>query len=195
MLKAIVIFSFLACLLLSLGLFLSRDTKSLRENIEQAPSHRKPRVVIEEFVLKRYHSGSMELKLVSNLGVFIAPNLVEFSENVEGLRKSHQKWQSIKSQVAFARFNSENLIGVVEEADLSSVVLKGSVEIEHADHVLRTEAAEYSKAQDKIFGDRFVRVEGPSRWFTGENGFRLFLESELLDVFGKIKGRVNPIEK
>ncbi|NRA43691.1 MAG: hypothetical protein HRU09_01915 [Oligoflexales bacterium] len=192
MVKSLIIVLFLSCFGFSIWIFLERDTRSLRENIEKAPSHLKPRVIMEDFHLRRYEKHTQYHSMTAAHGAFLAPNQVELSGSVEGWRLSNGKKQTVRTHKAVAFFNSDSLAELMKRAELERTRLTGFVEIDYSDHLLQTEEAEYTARDEKIAGTQFVRVDGPNRWFTGKEGFRLFVKEEILDVFGKVRGMLKP---
>lgn len=194
MFKTFIIVVFLGCFGISIWIFLQRDTSTLRENIERAPSHLKPRVILEDFHLRRYKAHEQTSSMTAAFGAFKAPNIVELSGSVQGWRISKGKKQIVRTHKSVARFKSENLVELMKQAELERVSMTGFVELEYSDHLLQTEEAEYTARDEKIAGTQFVRVDGPNRWFTGKEGFRLFVKEEVLDVFGKVRGMLKPNE-
>ncbi|MFK7823894.1 MAG: LPS export ABC transporter periplasmic protein LptC [Oligoflexales bacterium] len=192
MVKTFIIVLFLGCFGFSIWIFLERDTSSLRENIEKAPSHLKPRVIMDDFHLRRYEGQLQHSSLTAAHGAFLAPNKVELSGSIEGWKLSNEKKQVVRAYEATAYFQSDNLEELMKQAELERATLSGFVEIDYSDHLLQTEEAEYTTRDEKIAGTQFVRVDGPNRWFTGKEGFRLFLKEEVLDVYGKVRGMHKP---
>ena len=192
MLKSLIIVLFLGCFGFSIWIFLERDTRSLRENIEKAPSHLKPRVILEDFHLRRYEQHRQYSSITAARGAFLAPNKVELYGSVEGWKLNQGKKQIIRTYKATAFFQSESLAELMKQADLERARFSGFVEIDYSDHLLQTDEAEYTARDEKIAGTKFVRVDGPGRWFTGKEGFRLFVKEEVLDVFGKVRGMLEP---
>lgn len=193
--KHLIIGTFLFSLVLALWFFFARSTKSLRENMENAPSHSKPRVVLEEFTLRRYNKGSQESELHALYADFRAPNKVELQEEIGGWQEKGSSKQTFTAGKVIAFFDSDTLTSLMENAELDTAIMRKFVRISYLDHKLLTDEAHYSRAADKITSDQPVSIEGPNRWFTGQDGFRLFLEDEVLDVYGRVRGMVRPNEK
>ena len=192
MVKSFIIVLFLGCFGYSIWIFLQRDTRSLRENIEKAPSHLKPRVIMDDFHLRRYERQLQHSSVTAAYGAFLAPNKVELSGSVEAWKLNNGKRQIVRAHKAIAYFQSDSLEELMRQAELERAKMTGFVEIDYSDHLLQTEEAEYTARDEKIAGTEFVRVDGPSRWFTGKDGFRLFVKEEILDVFGKVRGMLKP---
>ena len=192
MLRAIIIFSFLISFIYSLWLFSSRNTKSLRENIETAPSHTKPRLVLEDFVIKKYKNDFQDSHMEALSGAFWAPNKVEMKGGIQAWKIKDGEKQVINSHEMHAFLKSDNLIDILERSDLDTAKFLGFVEIAYSQHVLQTEEASYIADEEKIFSSRSVQIHGPKRMFTGKEGFRLYLREEMLDVYGKVRGWVYP---
>ena len=192
MLRAVIIFSFLISFSVSLFLFFSRSTSTLRENIENAPTHTMPRLILEDFVIKKYQKSKQIAEVQSLLGEFWAPNKVIFKGDIRAWKLKGDEKQELISNKMIAFFNSKNLIELIDRSDLDTAKLTGFVEITYNEYQLKTEEVEYRDQEQKLFSTYPVQIKGNKKFFTGNNGFRLYLKEEMLDVYGKVRGWVVP---
>lgn len=193
--KKLIMIGFLASLGLALYVFLSRETKSLRENIGQG-SAKEPRVVMEDFVVYRYSGDVLTGKLTARLGHFYEPNIVELDGEIRGERQTNDGVETIGAESATGYFKATNLTTMLhQKTELDRAELTGFVEVGVKDHLLTTDYAEYINAEKLVRSLRPVRVEGPNRVFSGEDGFTYRLKTQALEMQGTVKGVVTLDEK
>lgn len=191
--KSMIIVGFLVCLMVALWLFFSRETTSLRENMENAPSHKKPRVILEEFIIRRYEGETQLSQMKADYGDFRAPNVVELKSGLSGWQLNHGKKQTMKAERGVAWFDASSLSELLEgNKRVDHAFLRDRVQIRFQEHLLVTEEAQYITKESLITGQMPVRVTGPGRWFTGKDGFRYDLNDETFNVYGKVRGMVRP---
>jgi hypothetical protein len=82
-----------------------------------------------------------------------------------------------------------------QQADFDRIEVTGFVEVGLKDHLLSTDYAEYLNRDRIVRSVRPVRVEGPGRVFSGDDGFVYSFETETLEMPGRIKGTVHLDEK
>ena len=183
----------MVCLTLALWLFFSRETKSLRENMEKAPSHKKPRVILEDFVLRRYQGSEQIHQLKADYGDFRAPNVVTLKGGLGAWQQSFNGMQHLRCERGTAWFDASSLSELLTgDKEVDHAFLREHVRLTFQDHILITEEAQYTTRQNLITGQRSVRVTGPGRWFTGRNGFRYDVNDGSFNVYGKVRGMVKP---
>ena len=188
-----IIIGFLVCLMMALWLFFSRETTSLRENMENAPSHKKPRVILENFITRRYKGETQLSQMRADYGDFRAPNVVEIKSGLSGWQLSQGRVQTMKAGRGVAWFDASSLSELLEgNKGVDHAFLRERVQIGFQEHLLITEEAQYVTKESLITGQMPVRVTGPGRWFTGKDGFRYDLKDETFNVYGKVRGMVRP---
>ena len=192
--KKLVIVIFILCFGLALSVYLSREKKSLRDNLSNK-GQREPRLVFEDFTFYRYLGDSLTGRLSARLGHFYEPNVVEFDGEIKGERLTKDGRQTVSAESATAYFKAATLTKLMAETDLERAELTGFVEVGLREHTLSTDYAEYLAADNLVRSLRPVRVQGPNRLFTGDEGFTYGLEDETLQMYGTVKGQflLNPL--
>lgn len=186
--KKLVIIGFLASLVLAMTVFLGRDQQSLRDNLRNMDA-REPRVVLEDFVMYRYKGASIQAQLAGRLGQFYEPNLVELEGDVKAERGQGDTLEYIAAENATAYLESATMSKIMtQSAKLVRAELSSFVELGVKNHVLSTDYAEYLHQDQLVRSSRPVRVEGPGRIFTGDEGFVYTLANETLEMPGTVKG-------
>lgn len=188
--KISVIMVFLACFVVALLLFFSKNQVSLRENMESTMEGAGPRLLVKGFIVRKYRMSSAEARFDAGLAVFKAPNMVHLTNRIKGWQDMTGQRRVASANHAVAYFETANLIEMLERAKLNKVDMGGGVLLGFSGHKVTTQNAEYFVGKNLVRGDALVKVLGPKRWFTGQNGFRLSLKEEKLDVYGKIRGSV-----
>jgi hypothetical protein len=179
---------------------LSREKHSLREYLGKA-SVKEPRAVLEDFTLFRYERDVLKAKLTARLGHFYEPNVVELDGEIRGERINAQgERETVGAESATAYFKAASLTKMLDQSqptELDRAELTGFVEVGLKDHLLTTDYAEYINHDKLVRSLRPVRVEGPGRVFTGDDGFTYSLLTQVLDMQGQVKGDVTldqPVE-
>jgi hypothetical protein len=189
MAKKLVIVGFLLCFGLALWTYLTRDKKSLRENLTSG--QRDPRVVMEDFSIYRYEAATIRSRLMAKLGHFYEPNVVELDGEVRAERRTLDGVETATAETATAIFNAKSLRSMMgQKLQLDKAELAGFVEVGVKRHLLSTDYAEFINKDSIVRSSRPVRVEGPGRVFTGDEGFVYSLSNETLDMPGQVKGVV-----
>jgi LPS export ABC transporter protein LptC len=193
--KKLVIVGFLICCALAAYVFASREKKSLRDNLKKS-DEREPRVVMEDFVMYRYAGDRLVGKLAARLGHFYEPNLIELDGEIRGERLTPEGIETAGAESATAYFKATSLTAMMrEKTELDRAEFTGFVEVGVKEHLLTTDYAEYLNDQRLIRSLRPVRVEGPGRIFSGDEGFTYSLVSQVLEMQGSVKGVVTLNEK
>lgn len=191
--RKIVILLFLASFGLAMFVYMSHERRSLRENLAKK-TQREPRLVLEDFSYNRYQGEALTGRLVARLGHFYEPNVVELDGEIKGERIVRDGRETIAAESATAYFKASTLSKMMAETELDRAELTGFVEVGVRDHLMTTDYAEYLNAQEMVRSLRPVRVEGPGRVFSGEEGFTYALANEMLEMFGLVKGAYQPHE-
>ena len=185
----------LIAFVVSIGTFLGRDRKILRETISS--NLHEYRIKIEDFTVNNYEDGQLVEGMSAKLGVFVEPNIVEMSGDVRGEKNSEGKSsldqsvekETIRADQATIYLNATSLSMLLNQnAEMDRSELTGFVQVGFKDHVLTTDYVEHIREQKIIRSPKFVKVEGPHRSFEGEEGFEYSLEKEILEIRGKVRG-------
>jgi LPS export ABC transporter protein LptC len=185
--KKLVIVGFLACSLLAAWVFWNREVKSLRETLNK--DVREPRVVLEDFVAIRYEGGTQVGRLTARLGHFFDPNVMELDGEVKAVRLRADGNETLSTESATAYFRAASVTAMMDQkTELDRAELTGFVEVGMRDHLLSTDYAEYRQKDQTVRSSRPVRVEGPARVFSGEEGFTYDVAKQALSMPGPIKG-------
>lgn len=190
MAKRLVIIGFLICFGLACWTYWSRDKKSLRENL--SARLREPRIVMDEFSLYRYQGQKIKARVMAKFGYFYEPNLVELDGEIRGERLNIDGTvETVNAETATALFSAKTLGSMLgQKVELERADLTSFVEVGVKNHLMSTDFAEFIGKDQTVRSTRPVRVEGPGRVFTGEEGFVYRLNDETLDMTGQVKGVV-----
>ena len=192
--KKIVIVCFAIASALAVYVFATRENQSLRETISNTGT-KEARMVLEDFVVFRYEGDIQTGRIMARSGQFFEPNIVELDGDVHGEQITKDGLETMNAESATGYYNATSLTSVMEQkTQLSRAELSGFVEVGVADHVLVTDYAQYIHREHDVKSTRPVRVEGPNRVFTGDEGFTYDLKSQTLKMTGPVKGVV-AIEK
>ena len=180
--KKLVIVGFLLSLALGLYVFVTRDTKSLKENLSKG-SIRDPRARLEDL---------LKAKLKARVGDFYEPNVVQLDGEIRGERLTPAgERETLGAESVTAYFKSTSLTKMLDQSsELDRAELTGFVEVGMKEHLLTTDYAEYVNSEKVVRSVRPVRVEGPGRVFMGDEGFTYELANQVLNMIGQIKGEV-----
>lgn len=192
--KKIIVVLFLLSLGLAIYFYLSHDRKNLRENLQDR-SAAEPRITMEDFTLYRYRGELLVSKVRARLGHFYEPNVLELDGDVRGERLVEDGREVLSSESATAYFEATSLTKMMSGAELVRAELMGFVEFGVRGHLLSTDYAEYISKEPLVRSSRPVRVEGPGRVFTGEEGFVYSLATEILTMSGTVQGVLATDEK
>lgn len=145
---------------------------------------------MEEFSLYRYQDDRIKARVMAKLGFFYEPNLLELDGEIRGERvTSDGTIETVNAETAMALFSAKTLGAMLgQKAQLERADLTGFVEVGVKRHLLSTDYAEFISKDQTVRSSRPVRVEGPGRVFTGEDGFLYRLTDETLDMPGQVKG-------
>ena len=189
--KKLVIIAFLLTSVLAVVVYLTHERKSLRENLEKKDS-REPRLVVEDFTFYRYEGSALKSRLSARLGHFYEPNVLELDGEIKGERLLNGERQTVNAESATGYFKAATLTKMMSDTELDRAELTGFVEVGVKDHLLSTDYAEYLTTGSLVRSLRPVRVEGPGRVFTGDDGFNYNLQSEALEMLGQVRGMFVP---
>jgi hypothetical protein len=193
--KKLTIVAFLICLGIAVYVFLTKESKSLRDNIQIGGS-REAQVVLEDFVAYKYEGSRLDAKLSGKLANFYEPNLVEIDGDIRGERATEDGKEFFSAETASAYFKSGSLTGLMDKnIELDRAEISGFVEVGLKNYLLTTDYAELLNDRQMIRSNRPVRVEGEKRLFAGEEGFTYDLNKESLYMPGRVKGVVQLDDK
>lgn len=181
---------FLVAFLFSGLIYLNRDTKTLRENLEQDDTS-DPRVQIENFILYRYNGAKLSSELRAKSGEFVDPNSAALVGAVRAVNYTETGEETVEAEQALAIYDAENLGATLSGAELARTKLIDSVVVQYSQHTMYTDYAEYIARKSVIVSDRPVEVRGPGRWFKGQAGFQVDLSDSTVELFGRINGEGN----
>jgi len=151
-----------------------------------------PRIILADFTYFRYENGVLTTTLSSRLGYLNEPNSVELFGNIKAINHKSTETEVIKAETGIAYFQSDSLGRLLDKSELDRAELKGSVEIDFHDHTLTTDYVEFISKDRIAQSSKPTRIDGPNRWFTGQNGFHYDLNKEELSFMGPIEGAVIP---
>lgn len=178
------------CLGLAMFVFLTKESKSLRDNIDLGGA-KEAQVILEDFVVYKYDGARLDAKLSGKLANFYEPNLVEIDGDIKGERATIGDREFFSAETASAYFKAGSLSGLMEKSlELDRAEISGFVEVGLKNHILTTDFAEFLNDRQTIRSNRPVKVEGEGKMFAGEDGFTYDLEQSSLYMPGKVKGAV-----
>ena len=191
--KKLVIIGFVVSMVIAVYVFATRDNTSLKRTLDKA-SAKEPRAVLEDFTVYRYEGNVLKSKLTARLGHFYEPNVVELDGEIRGERLTPEgDRETVGAESATGYFRATSLSKMMDQnhpTELDRAELTGFVEVGVKDHLLTTDYAEYINSEKLVRSLRPVRVEGPGRVFTGEDGFTYNLLTQVLEMQGQVKGDV-----
>jgi len=191
--KKLVIIAFIGCLAVALYVFFTHEVKSLRENLTGV-TEKEPRVVLEDFEVYRHDGQTLKATLMARMAQLFEPNLLEMDGEIRAVRFAERSEETLGSEAASAYFKASSFGDMMTDTELVRADLTGFVEVGVKEHILTTDYAEYLADTEIIRSDRPVRVEGPGRVFSGEEGFKYQAKDGSLSLPGIVKGEVQPSE-
>ncbi len=188
--RLVIIAVFSLCFVLSIWVFLNREEKPIKEKIKKSLTRQS--LVVDEFTSYRFNDAELVGSVSAKMGQFVEPNSLELKGDFRAQRLINGKYESLRSERATAFFDTDSLGKMMSGTDLVRSELKEKVVVDYKRHILKTDYAEYFANRDTIVSERPVRIDGPKRWMTGDQGFQIDLTNENLEVFGLIKGVFTP---
>jgi hypothetical protein len=171
----------------SIYVYSNRDEMSLKENLARRDSD-SPKLRIERVLIQRYKQSKLESQIEAHSGKLIEPNLFAVTGGFKAEKISDDKRQKLVADEALASFEATSLKGLGVTGDLLNVKMNKNVSIFFGEYQLLTEYAEYLVKINSIVGDLPVTVRGEKKWFRGQSGFRVDLQDEAVEIFGKVNG-------
>lgn len=178
----------ICCFITALVVFFSRETKNLREAMTKT-TPQESRVILEEFSMLRYEDGALEGKISARMGHFVEPNIIELEGDVQAERVNENSKESMRADAASVYLKATGLSTILnQETELDRAEFTGLVQVGIRDHILTTDYAEFLSKGRIVRSPRPVRVDGPSRYFAGDDGFTYDLTSQILEMKGQVRG-------
>jgi hypothetical protein len=185
--KNLVIAAFLIAFTYALWIYFNREDKSLKQSSLVGHGNG-PQLDLAGISITRYKSAKLDVAITSEHGQLLDSEHLELSDGVKLDRVVEGKVEKIRANSAIAVFSSTSSSRKGPDGELVSAKLRGDVRVDFGNYTLLTDSAEYFADEDKIVGDEVVTVRGENRWFKGTDGFSANLDSEEVEIFGKVNG-------
>ena len=172
----------------ALVVLFTRDEDPLSERLQRNPT-RYPRIVLEDFTMFQSKNSELRATVTGRLSNIYDPNIVEISGDVRGTRiLSKGREEAVSGETATAWFDTPSLTALLGTPKLTRAEMRGFVEISAQQHIITADHVEFDAVANRVFTTVPVRVEGPSREFTGESGFNYDVATEKVEFPGKVHG-------
>jgi len=185
--KNIIIVLFLILTGLSAVIFIMRDDRSLREQV-QKQTKGLALVTLEGFTVYKYNRHAVTATLSGKVAQFNEPNDLELYGNISFLRNSGKKREYALCEAARVEFKAKGVTGLMKDGTIVKSELENNVRIGSMGNILLTEYAEYLDKNQLLHSDQPVRLEGNKGTFAGTRGFTYELKNETLTIAGPIEG-------
>ncbi|SME91349.1 LPS export ABC transporter periplasmic protein LptC [Pseudobacteriovorax antillogorgiicola] len=184
--KNVVTVIFLVISSLALWVFLSREDRTLRDQVD--PDAKQPRIILEEFTLYRYKKHEVQSTLTGRMAHFREPNILEVYGDIRGLRHNTEKREHFAAESATVYFNSNGIVQLMKNSEVKRCEVENNVQVGSRDSVIQTQYAQYFGAEQILRSDVPVQFTGPNSQFAGQGGFQYDIKTEDLDLIGPIEG-------
>ena len=187
------------CFILTFGyavyIFVSRDSRTLRENMEEVDHlNDRPKLLIDHYISTRYAGNQPISKTKGQTAHFEEPNKLHMQGDVEGLKYKQPHNQIVRAEQAIASFEAKSIQQVLDGAETKNIILKNYVRLIQGSDTIFSDLAIYDVKSDLVTSEAAVRVVGEKRWFTGANGFKYDVKTSNVEVMGPIEGVIDPNE-
>lgn len=186
--RIVVAIGFIVLFVLSIAVYYTRTTGSLRDNLEDEEAV--PQIELRNFTLKIFDDGVIKSEISAKQSQFMDPNKVEIFNNVRGYRLVENEYETISCQLATAFFEGRSLGEVLEDTKLSRAELDGDVRIRMDENLLITDSTSYDMISKLLYSDLPVTVVGLENKFSGENGFSYDTVNQVLKMEGMVTGEL-----
>lgn len=188
--------SFSFVFLLSLSMFLRKE-QAVPQNTQEIENE--PYLNVHNFEYRKYANNKVVKYLEGDKASLVSIERVELSGKTSGWRYStgaSPKKEKIEANYVQANLSSKHLSDLDGVVNVTDVILGNGVTIRREDLVISTQKAHYLGTEsNQIIGDKPVHATLRSQFIDADKGFKLDLSKETIDLFGPIKGVINPDEK
>ncbi|MFW7378322.1 MAG: hypothetical protein ACOH5I_05915 [Oligoflexus sp.] len=191
--KYLLVASFLLTLALAVYVFLSRDDRSLREQVVQQAG--RPRLTMEEFTVYRYRDHRVLSTLSAKMGQFLEPNILEIYGDIRGMRHDSEKREFVNAEGSSTQFRSRGVIQLMKEPDIIKTELENDVQFGFDETMVFTQFTEYLAEPGVLRSDVPVLVRSPQGFMHSQTGFNYDIEEELMELYGPLQGTLQQSEK
>ncbi len=162
----------------------------------QSAAGDKSYVTLLNFKLNKYQNDRPVKHFEGTQAALIAVNMIEFTDHISGWRYSksgkHEK-EKFEASYARAHLDSHRLEDFQRPVKVTDAFFGKGVSVQHEDLAISTQEAHYLGSEKNILiGDKPVQATRKKQFIESENGFRINLNDETAELFGKVKGVVNP---
>lgn len=183
---------FAVLLMVALAYFLMRErSHSTASNVRP----QQPLIALRDFIMYRYENDAVKWTVSADLGNFLEPNIVEVYGNVNGLRHTEGKIESIQADSAVAYLKSTTFSEILRDSKIQKIEIDSRVKIAMNDFRIVTEYAEFDERYQTIVSDLPVKITKDGSFFQGQRGFMYKINKDTLTVNGPLKGVIKSEQK
>lgn len=185
--KYILVIGFLLTSALAVYVFMSRDDRSLRDQLGQSGGN-KPRLILEEFTVYRYRDHRVIGTLSAKMGQFLEPNILEIYGDIRGMRHDSGKREFVNAEGSSTIFRSRGVIQLMKDPEIIKTELENDVQFGFEDTIIFSQFAEYLAEPGVLRSDVPVLVRSPQGSLHSQTGFLYDIEKESMELYGPIQG-------
>lgn len=186
--KPVVITLTLLVFAAALLVLFTREEDPLSERLKANPA-RYPRIVLEDFTMFQSKNAELRATVTGRIANVFDPNVIEISGDVRGTRVLPRgQEETVSGESATAWFDTPSLTALLGTPKLTRAEMRGFVEIVARQHMITADHVAFDAVANRVHTTVPVKVEGPAREFTGENGFAYDVASEKVEFPGKVRG-------
>lgn len=191
-----VLFSvFSIIILLSLLLFFKRNPSFFGENFQSTSTSY---IEIKKFKYYQYYKDKVHRFLQANVGELTTVNHIRLYGELSGWRHDGQQSEKEELQAGFvsANLNTKQIEDLKNSISVLDAFFGESVSIKKKGIQISTQEAYYmASGKNRLLGKKPVRAVLESQFIHAENGFRLDLDQEDLELIGPVRGVIDPDAK
>jgi len=191
--KYILVLGFLLTCALAVYAFITRDDRSLRDQVGQQGG--RPRLILEEFTVYRYRDHRVLSTLSAKMGQFIEPNILEVYGDIRGMRHDSDKREFVNGEASSTLFRSRGVIQLMKEPEIIKTELANDVQFGFDETIVFTQFAEYIAESRVLRSDVPVLVRSPQGFMHSKTGFQYLIEEESMELYGPIQGTLQQSER
>jgi hypothetical protein len=187
---------FLFVLVLSLSLFLRKDSLDRWKNLKK---EHESYLNLYNFKYYKYSGVNIIKYMEGGKAALATIDRVELYGNIKGWRLLNQpvkKKEILESSFVHANLNTKHLLDFQNVVTVTGALFGGGVSIMRENLIMYTKEAQYlGSVKNRVVGTDPVHAKLKNQSIEADKGFQLDLEKGSIDLFGPIKGVINPNEK
>lgn len=188
---------FISFLLLSLFYFFSKDNRkaySIQTDHQQSTY-----LSLYDLIYLKYKKQELVKYLISDKASLTSIDKVELLGNVHGWRTIEgdvKKNETIEASAVHVNISSKTLADFEDVVKVKDILFFGGVSLKRDNIVIYTQTAHYLGSENPlVVGNDPVHAQLNNQSIDSERGFKLDLQSEVINLIGPVKGVILPHEK